>query len=390
MSEVVIAGIGQTIAGEHWETSLRELAFYALEEAIQDAGGMRLQALYVGNMLAAMVSGQAHLGVLVADFAGLSGIDAVTVNAGGASGGAALRMAYLAIKSGFVDTAMVVGVEKMTDKVGAEIDEAIASIADSDYESVHGQTTASQAALIMRRYLHETGAPRESFGAFPVLAHANGAGNPKAMFRKAIKPELYQRAGIISDPLNMFDAAPDADGAAAVILTRPELVPPSNLHPQISIAGSSVTTDSLALHDRKDILDFRAVRRSVEQACRQAGVTPDEVDLFELYDAFSIYAILTLESAGYANRGEGWKLVQSGDLALDGKLPVLTMGGLKARGNPWGAVGVYQAVEAVLQLRGLAGENQVKDPEYAMIQCLGGPASTAATHILRKASEPGS
>lgn len=390
MSEVVIAGIGQTTAGEHWETSVRELAFYALEEAIEDAGGLRPQALYVGNMLSAMVSGQAHLGALVADFAGLRGIDATVVNAAGASGGAALRMGYLAVKSGFIDAAIVVGVEKMTDKVGADIEEAIASTTDSDYEAVHGLTIAAQAAMLMRRYLYETGAPRESFGEFPVLAHANGVGNPKAMFRKAIRPELYQRAGMISEPLNMFDASPDADGSAAMILTRPELLPPNNLHERVSIAGSSVTTDTLALHDRKDILDFRAVRLSVDRACRQASITPDDVDLYELYDAFSIYAVLSLEAAGYAPRGEGWKLPQSGDLGLNGRLPILTMGGLKARGNPWGAVGVYQAVEAVLQLRGKAGINQVEDPEYAMIQCLGGPASTSATHILRKISESGS
>jgi len=138
------------------------------------------------------------------------------------------------------------------------------------------------------------------------------------------------------------------------------------------------------LHDRPDPLAFDAARLSVERACRQAGILPADVDLFEVCDAFSIYALLSLEAAGFAKRGEGWKLAQSGNLAINGKLPVLTMGGCKARGNPIAAVGVYQAVEATLQLRGQAGANQVKDARRALIQCLGGPGSTAAAHVLER------
>jgi acetyl-CoA C-acetyltransferase len=180
----------------------------------------------------------------------------------------------------------------------------------------------------------------------------------------------------------MFDIAPIADGAAAIILTRPELLPPGAAHPLIRIAGSSLVTDTLALHDRPDPLVFHAARLSVERACQQARVTPIQIDFFELDDSFSIYALLSLEAAGYAERGEGWRLAQDNCLGLGGSLPICTMGGSKARGNPGGAVGVYQAVEAVIQLRGLAGDNQVKDARRAMIQCLGGPSSTAATHIL--------
>ena len=382
MTEVIIAGVGQTDVGEHWDVSLRELALRAIEAAVRDAGGVRPEALFVANMLAPALSGQSQLAALVADFAGLSGIEAVTVEAAGASGGAALRAGYLAVLSGQVDTALVVGVEKVTDTVGGKVEHALATALDADYEAEHGLTLTAQAALLMGRYLHETGAPREAFAGFPVTAHTNGAGNPHAMFRKAIKPETYARAGVVNPPLNLFDVAPFADGAAAVLLTREGILAERLEGPRVRISGSSLATDTLALHDRRDLLDFAAVRASVEAACRQAGVMPGDVDLFELYDAFSIYAVLTLEAAGFAGRGCGWELSQNGGISLGGKLPLMTFGGLKARGNPGGATGVYQAVEAVLQLRGTAGPNQLPNARRALIQCLGGPASTVATHVL--------
>jgi acetyl-CoA C-acetyltransferase len=328
------------------------------------------------------VSGQAHLGALLADFSGLRGIEAVTVEAAGASGGAALRAGYLAVKSGFVETAMVVGVEKITDKVSEEVEAALTITMDSDYEAIQGVTPTAQAALLMQRYLYETGAPRHGFAGFPLVAHANGATNPNAMFRRAIKLPVYESAGIVTGPLNLFDVAPDADGAAAVILTRTDFLPPNFPHPPVRIAGSSLTTDSLSLHDRPDPLDFRAVRLSVERAIYQAGITLEQVDFFELYDVFSIYAALSLEAAGFAGRGNGWRLAQDETIALNGTLPIATFGGLKARGNPWGATGVYQVVESVLQLRDQAGGNQIQAAKLGMAQCLGGPASTVVTHIF--------
>ena len=382
MTEVVIAGAGQAPVGEHWDLSLRELAFQAIEAAQVDSGGLRPQALFVGNMLAPQVSMQAHLGSLIADFAGLTGIEAMTLEAAGASGGAALRSGFMAVASGQADVALVVGVEKFSDKVGTDIDAALATATDSDYEAIHGITPTAQAAMLMRRYLHEFDVPRRGFAGFAVTAHANGAGNPHAMFQKAIKPETYERAGIVADPINLFDAAPNADGAAALVLTRPELLPANFNHALVRISGSSLVTDTLALHDRRDPLDFEAARLSVLRACKKAHITPLQVDFFELFDAYSIFAALSLEAAGFAARGQGWKLAEEGQLSLQGTLPISTMGGLKARGNPVGATGVYQAVEAVLQLRGQAGVNQLPNARRGMVQCLGGPASTAATHIL--------
>jgi acetyl-CoA C-acetyltransferase len=386
MSDVVIAGIGQTPVEEHWKTSIRELAFAALQAAQENAGGLHPQAIFIGNMLAPQLSHQAHLGALIADYSGLTGVEAITLEAAGASGSAALRAGYMAVASEQVDVALVLGVEKFSDTVGADVDAALSTSGDSDHEAVQGLTPNGQAALLMRRYMYEYSVERPVFGGFPLIAHANGAGNPNAMFQKAINPELYAGAGLVSEPLNLFDVAPNADGAAALILTRSNLLPPHFPHRLVRIAGSAMATDTLALHDRQDPLAFEAVRKSIEKTCIKARISPLQVDFFELFDAYSIYAALILEAAGFAERGQGWKLAQNGGapaaISLQGSMPISTLGGLKARGNPGGATGVYQAVEATLQLRGQAGKNQLNHPRRGLIQALGGPASTVVTHIL--------
>ena len=382
MTDIVIAGVGMTDVGEHWDITLRDLALHAIEAALDDAGRLKPTALFIGNMLAPILSDQAHLGALLADYAGMSGIEAATVEAGSASGGAALRMGYMAVASGMTAAALVVGVEKMTDKVGSPVEAALATSTDSDFEAVQGMTPNAQAALLMRRYMHEYGAPREAFAGFPITAHANGARNKRAMFRSPISLDTYNRAGTVADPLNMFDVAPTADGAAAVLLTRRDLLPDRFPHPLVRVAGSGMSNDRLALHDREDLLAFQAARNAIEKACKMAGCQAGDVDFFELWDAYSIYGVLSLEAAGFAGRGEGWRMINEGQIGPEGLLPVSTFGGLKARGNPGGATGVYQAVEAALQLRGEAGDNQLACAERAMIQCLGGPAAAAVTHIF--------
>ncbi len=383
MREVVIAGIGQTPVGEHWDISLRSLAYQAIKSARIDAGGLAPQALYIGNFLASVTSHQANLGALLTDNAGLDGIEASTVEAAGASGGAAFQVGYMAVASGMVDVAMVLGVEKFTDAVGSEQEAAIALSMDADYEAMVGLTLAGQAGLLMQRYMHENGVPRSTFGAFPVIAHANAVHNPNAMFRKAIRPESYLTAGLIADPLNMFDQAPYADGAAAVLLTTPELAA-AVAHPLVKVRGTAGVIDTLALHDRPDPLGFDAARFAVERACEMGGILPGEVNLFELDNSFSIYAMMCLEAAGFAKRGQAWRMAQNGEIGPNTRLPILTMGGSKARGNPLGAAGVYQIVEAAQQLRGQAGANQVPDARLALTLNLGGPASSAFAQVLER------
>jgi acetyl-CoA C-acetyltransferase len=386
MREVVIAGIGQTPVGELWDISLRSLAYRAIKAARLDAGNLLPQALYIGNFLASVTSHQANLGALLTDNAGLSGIEAFTAEAAGASGGAAFQLGFMAVASGFVDTAMVVGVEKFTDAVGSKQEAAIAQSMDADYEAALGLTLSSQASLLMRRYMYEFGAPRSVFGAFPLIAHANAVNNPNAMFRKAIRPETYEQAGVTADPLNMFDQAQYADGAAAIILTTPDKAAGLD-HPLVRVRGSAGVIDTLAIHDRPEPLGFDAVRYAVQRASEMGEILPGEVDLFELDDAFSIYAVLSLEAAGFAERGQAWQLAQTGDFTLKGRLPITTMGGSKARGNTLGAVGVYQIVEAAMQLRGQAGANQIPNARLALTLNLGGPASSAFAHILERRTD---
>jgi acetyl-CoA C-acetyltransferase len=236
----------------------------------------------------------------------------------------------------------------------------------------------------MKRYIHEHQVPASGFAGFALTAHANGAGNPCAMFRKAIKPETYAKAEMVSDPINMFDIAPNADGAAALVLTRRDLIPSNANGRLVKVAGSASASDTLALHDRKDMLFFNTAQLSAGKAMKQAGLTLRDIDLFEYHDMFSIYAALQLEAVGFAVKGKGWTLAASNEIGLKGQIPCATMGGMKARGFPGGAAGVYQAVEATIQLRGQAEVNQVAEAKTALIQSLGGPASTAVSHILQR------
>jgi acetyl-CoA C-acetyltransferase len=384
MRNVSVIGIGQTAVGEHWDKSLRMLAAEAIGAALADAGLTTVDAVYVGNGYSGSISSQTQVGALVADYAGLVGVEAYSMDAGDASGGAALRTGYMAVASGAVDVVMVVGVEKMTDQVASDRVTSRNLSLDADFEAVHGATQTALAAMLMRRYMHEYGVTLPDFEGFSLNAHANGVGNPNAMFRKALRDGAFSKAPMVADPVSLFDVAPDADGAAAIILTASDVAADMVPRP-VHIAASAVATDTFAVQDRADLMWLRAVEGSTNKALAQAAVDRSEIDLFELHDAYTILSVLALEAAGFAERGHGWELAAGAEKAISrsGEIPIATFGGLKSRGNPAGATGVYQAVEATLQLRHAAGDNQVAGAGIAMIQNLGGLATTAVTHILR-------
>ena len=384
MREVAIVGIGQIPVREYWSRSLRHIAHDALQAAWQESGIEEIDTLYVGNALADELSGQKQLAALVADFAGQRGIAAARVEAGDASGALALHQAYLAVASGLYDTAMAVGVEQMSAALPVETISATACFLDQEYEAAMGATLNTVFALMMRRYMHEFDVPRETFFVFPATAHRNGVNNPNAMYRKAIKESTYARVGMVSDPLNRFDVAPICDGAAAVMLCAVDKLADlrSNGPEPTRIAASAVATDSIALHDRQDPLFLEAAFISSQLAFRQATLNQTDIQLFELHDSSSIMAALSLEACGLAPRGEGARMAADGLIALDGPAPISSMGGLKARGNPAGATGLYQIVEAVQQLRGKAGANQIADIHAGLAQSIGGSGATAVTHIL--------
>lgn len=381
-NNVLVVGVGITPVGEHWEKSIRELALEAILAASQEVPGLKPQALYVANMMAPYLSGQTQLAALVADFAGMRGIETVTIEAAGASGGAAIRQAYLALISGMSDVVLVVGAEKVTERTSAELETALSSASDADHEAVHGITPAAQAALLMRRYLIENDAPQDALLGFSLNAHTNAVTNPNAIFRRPITAENYTRSSMVSDPINLFDAAPLADGAAALILARAEVMPDTLPHPKVKIEASASVSTAVSLHDRNDPLMLDAAAESARRCLHQAGLTYDEIDFFELHDRYTIFAALSLEAAGFAKHGQGWCLAQNNAIARDGHIPISTFGGSKARGDTGGATGVYQVAEATLQLQCRAGENQVPNAMVGMTQCLGSSGATAVTHIL--------
>jgi acetyl-CoA C-acetyltransferase len=385
MRSVAISGIGQTKIEEHWDKSLRELAGEAALCALEASGLTRVDAVYAGNMMSSSANHQQHLGPYIADWIGLRFAEALHFEAACSSGAAAFRAGVMAIASGAVESVLVVGVEKMTDSPGDEITAALATAADADWEVDQGISFVALNALIMRRYIHEYGWQKKDFAPFSVNAHANGAHNPYARFQSAISENDYLRAGMIADPINLMDASPMGDGAAAIVLL-PEGSPaiPGELK-KVKVVASSAATDTIAAHSRAEATWLKAAEISSKAAYSQAGIDFNDIDLFEAHDAFSIMAALSLEACGFSERGQAPRLAAEGAIRPGGRIPISTRGGLKARGHPVGATGVYQLVEVVQQLRGEAAGSQVDDARVGMAQNIGGSGSNIITHILESA-----
>ncbi|HUM26507.1 MAG TPA: thiolase domain-containing protein [Anaerolineales bacterium] len=380
MRKIAVLGIGQTKIDEHWEKSLREIAGEAAFAALQDAGIEKVDSLFVGNMLSPLINGQNQLGSFLADWIGLWKQEAVKIEAACGSGAAAFRAALMAVASGDIESALVVGVEKMTDKAGRDVTAALATAADADYEVEQGVSFVGINALVMRRYMHEYGWKHEDFAQFSINAHANAMHNPYARLHEKISVEKFEKSSMVSTPINLLDASPIGDGAAAMVIVPAEKVARK---PRIVVEASAAATDSIAVHSRKDPLFLQAAYESSRRAYEMAGVTPADIDVFELHDAFSIMAALSLEASGFAERGQGVRLALENEISPKGRLPVCTRGGLKARGHPVGATGVYQLVEVVQQLRGECGQTQVADAKIGMAQNIGGSGASILTHILR-------
>ncbi|HXD10371.1 MAG TPA: thiolase domain-containing protein [Anaerolineales bacterium] len=383
MRKVAILGIGQIKIDEHWDLSLREIGGNAAFAAMQDAGLDKVDALFVGNMLSPLVDGQNQLGTYFADWIGLWKQEAVKVEAACASGAAALRSGLMAVASGDIESALIVGVEKMTDKAGHDVTSALATAADADYEVEQGISFVGINALVMRRYMHEFGWKHADFAPFSINAHANAMHNPFARLHQKINVDQFEKSSMVATPINLMDASPIGDGAAAVIIVPAEKVTSVVNRPRITVAGSASATDSIAVHSRKDPLFLSAAYESSRRAYEMANVTAADIDVFELHDAFSIMSALSLEACGFAERGKGVRLGLDNEISPAGRVPVCTRGGLKARGHPVGATGMYQIVEVAQQLRGECGKTQVEGASIGMAQNIGGSGATIITHILR-------
>ena len=411
MADVYIAGIGQTPVTRGQQRSVAQMAGDAIARAIGDAGieSAAVSALYLGNMTAGVLERQQQLASLCAHACGLTCAEAFTLEASSASGAAALRTGYMAVAGGFHDVVVVCGAERLSHAPREASTQALTAALDGDDAKRHGESFLTLNAALMRRYLDAYDLSPEDLAPFAITAHRNGRNNPNALLRKPLDLDGYLSSRVLLEPLRLMDAPPICDGAAAVVLAggrvarglaaggltegdraagdfaegdRAEGSPTTGARPRVKILASAVASGSLKATNFISDLKIFTAEASSRRAFRQAGMRPDDIDLFELHDAYTVITALSLESNGFAAPGEAVRLGKDGALALDGHLPISTMGGLKSRGHPVGATGVYQAAEAVKQLRGTAGANQVRNAAVAMTQNLGGMGATAITHVL--------
>ncbi len=381
---VCVIGVGLTKFGEHWGKGFRELAIEAGIKAIEDAGisGKDIDAMYIGNMSGGRFIGQEHIASLIAGELGLN-IPATRVEAACASGGLAVRQAYLAVLSGKHDVVLVGGVEKMTDVKTSEAALTLVGAADQEWEGYHGVTFPGLYALMARRHMYEYGTTREQLAMVAVKNHENATKNPIAQYPYPITIESVINSPPIAEPLNLLDCSPITDGAAAIVVCA-EDVAKKFTDKLVHIAGSGHATDTLALHDRESLTEIKATKLAAKMAYEEAGIKPAEVDVAEVHDCFTIAEILAIEDLGFVEKGKGGEFVEDGETRLDGSIPINTSGGLKACGHPVGATGVKQIAEIVLQLRGEAGERQVKDARIGLTHNVGGSGATAVVHILER------
>jgi acetyl-CoA C-acetyltransferase len=383
LRKVAVIAVGYTKVSEHWNLSIRELFTEAALMALNEANIDQIDALYIGNMFSGYCQHQEHLGVLMADYIGLKSPPAVKIEAAGASGGMALREGVQAVASGLHDLVVVGGVEKMTDVLSPDITSALAMATDQEYEAFIGATFVALNAMVKRAYQHKYGVSDELIATLPVHCHEMASKNPYAQHPFKITVEQVLSSPFIAEPLRLLECSPVGDGAAVLMLCPLEKAKNFTDAP-IEIAGMGAATDTIALYQRDDLTTFKATIEAAEIAYKMAHIKPDDVDVAEIHDAFSITGIISLEDLGFFEKGKAAEAVSEGQIAPGGKVAVNTFGGLKARGHPVGATGVYQAVEVVKQLRGDAGKNQVDGAEIGLTQNVGGVGGTVTVHIFRR------
>ncbi len=381
MRDVAIIGVGITKFGELWDKSLRDIFVESALRAIDNCGVKKIDAMYVGNFSGGLFVGQEHLGSLLADYLGYAPIPAVRVEAACASGALALKQAFLDVASGFSDIVLAGGVEKMTDIDTGEATYGLAAAADREYEAFQGITFPGLYALVARRHMYEYGTTREQLAKVAVKNHKNGAKNPYAQFPFEVTMEQVLNSTVIADPLRLLDCSPISDGAASVVLCPAERAK-EFINKPVKIIGVGHATDTIALTDREDLTTFKATVEAGKKAYAMAGIKAEDIDLAEIHDCFTIAEICAMEDLGFVKKGNGGKAVEDGLTNIDGKIPINPSGGLKSKGHPVGATGIAQVFEIVTQLRGEAGERQVKNAKIGLTHNLGGSGGSVIVHIL--------
>ncbi len=385
MREVAVIGVGMNRWGELWEKSLRDIFVEAALEATKDAGVDRIDSMYVGCMSSGLFVHQEHLGSLLADYLGVNPIPCTRVESACASGGAAVRAAFIEVASGLSDIVLAGGVEKMTDVSVDGATFALSTAADQEYEVYQGVTFPGLYAMMARAHMERYGTTRQQLACVAVKNHKHGSMNALAQFPGQITVEQVINSVMVADPLTILDCSPITDGAAAVVLCSLDKAKELSKKPPVKIIGSGQATDSIALHSRDDFTFLKATWKAAETAFKMAGKKPSDIHLAEVHDCFTIAELIVLESLGLVEKGEAGKATENGMTTIGGKIPINTSGGLKSKGHPVGATGVAQIVEITKQLRGEAGKRQVKGAKTGLAQNMGGSGGSTIVHILEVA-----
>jgi acetyl-CoA C-acetyltransferase len=364
----------------------REIFAEAAKEAYERCPNLNpkkdIKALFIGHM-GESYEHQGHTGATAADWAGLMNISATRTEAACSSSGAALRAGIFAVLSGLCDVVMVGGVEKMTHRSTPEVTEFLAMASDFPFEQWHGITFPGLFALMATAHMHKYGTTEMQLAHVAVKNHYNGSLNPKAHMQKQITIETALSSRVIAWPLKLYDCSLITDGASCLILTKPELAKKYTDTP-VHIIGSGQASDTIGIYEREDFTSLTAAKLAAQQAYKMAGLKPEDIDVAEVHDCFTIAEIIAYEDLGFCKPGEGGHLAENGETALNGKIPVNTSGGLKAKGHPVGATGTAQAYEIYLQLTGQAQKRQVKDAEVGLTHNVGGSGATATVHIYMR------
>jgi acetyl-CoA C-acetyltransferase len=378
MRRVAVAGVSLMKVSEHWKLALKDLFAEAALKAFEDAGTDGIDSLYISNMTAAPLQAQLHLGAMMANAIGKRGITALSVDAASASGGVAFHEGVRAVASGLSDCVLVGGVEKMSDGLPEQILAALSMSEDQEYTAYTGVTKVGLNALVHRRYMENFGVPEEDIAMFAVRSHEHAVGSPHAQYPFKVSIDRIVSSPMEADPIHMLECAGVGDGAAALVLR-----PADEVEGGVEVVATSVATDSYYLSGRQDILTFGAIRQAASDAYSAAGISSSDVDVLEVHDDTTIMGVISLEDLGFVQKGKGATFVSDGHTSRGGDVPTNTFGGLKARGHPLGATGLYQIGEVALQLRGDSGTCQVEGAEVGMAESLGGLGSTCAVTILR-------
>jgi acetyl-CoA C-acetyltransferase len=383
MRQVAVVGIGKTQFGAFADMDLRTLAAASASKCLADAGlgPKKVDAFYLGNFAGPSFIGQSHLAPYVAAAIGITGVPCTRFEAACASSGAAFFHAWSAVASGACDIVLVTGVEKMTSQPTPRVTEILAAAGDLGGEIKVGATFPALFAMIARRHMYEFGTTREQLAAVAVKNHANGALNPDAHLRKPITLDQALAGRPVAEPLTLYDCSLVSDGAASVLLAPLERAAEFASTP-VLVRGIAQTSDLVALDEKPSITAFEAVRLAGKKAYKMARMGPGDIEFAEVHDCFTIAEIIAIEDLGFVGKGDGGPYSAAGCTALTGELPVNPSGGLKSKGHPVGATGAAQICDVVQQIRGEAGERQLKRHSVGLAQNLGGSGASCVVTIL--------